>query len=182
MNNFYGLVGILILAILLIVLLTTRFKLHPFFALVIASLVVGLGTGIGLAEVFSIMQDGFGRIMRGLGFLIILGTTLGIVLEYNGSTNVMANFILDRVGEKRTAIAMSLTGLIVGLPIFCDSGFIVLSGLIFPLARRSGLKVATLAICLATGLYSVHCLIPPHPGASAAVETIGADFGTVMLY
>jgi gluconate:H+ symporter, GntP family len=182
MDGFGVLLIILACAIFVIVLLTAKFKVHPFFSLVIASCIVGVASGFSLIEILSLMQDGFGRMMRSLGFLIILGTTLGIILETNGSTNVMASAILRAVGVRNTAIAMSLTGFIVGLPIFCDSGFIVLSGLIVPLARKSGEKVATLAGCLATGLYAVHCLIPPHPGASAAAGVIGADFGTLTLY
>lgn len=76
---------------------------------------------------------------------------------------------------------MSITGFIVGLPVFCDSGFIVLSGLNNPLARRARLPASTLAIAMATGLYSVHCLLPPHPGATAAAAAIGVDYGRLIL-
>jgi GntP family gluconate:H+ symporter len=79
-------------------------------------------------------------------------------------------------------MAMSLTGFIVGLPIFCDSGFIVLSGLNQSLARRSCTPIAMMSVSLATGLYSVHCLIPPHPGASAAAGTFGVEFGRLILF
>ncbi|WP_353128404.1 GntP family permease [Parapedobacter pyrenivorans] len=77
---------------------------------------------------------------------------------------------------------MSVTGYVVGLPIFCDSGYIVLSGLNRGLARQTGTTMALMATSLAAGLYAVHCLVPPHPGAAAATETLGADFGRVILY
>ncbi len=171
----------LVIGISIIVLLTTKFKVHPFFALLLASFVVGLGIQLPLNDVISTMKDGFGSIMKSIGLIIVLGTTLGVILEHTGSTKVMASYILKTVGEKYSALAMSITGFIVGMPIFCDSGFIVLSGLSNSLARRTAISAVVMSVCLATGLYSVHCLIPPHPGASAAAGLIGVDFGKLIL-
>jgi GntP family gluconate:H+ symporter len=119
--------------------------------------------------------------MQSLGFIIVLGTTLGVILEHTGSTRVMASWILKRIGEKKAPLAMSITGFIVGLPIFCDSGYIVLNGLNKSLSRRTGISIVIMSTSLATGLYSVHCLIPPHPGAAAAAGTIGVDYGKLIL-
>ena len=164
-----------------IVFLTIKFRVHAFFALIIACFVVGFGVGLPFVEILSNIKAGFGRIMQSLGLIIVMGTTLGVLLEHSGSTKVMAEFILKRVGNKRAPMAMSLTGFIVGLPIFCDSGYIVMSGLIHSLAKRTGIPIVILAVSLATGLYAVHCLIPPHPGATAAAVTIGVDFGKLIL-
>ena len=131
--------------------------------------------------VITTVKDGFGNIMKSLGLIIVLGTTLGVLLEYTGATQVMATYIMRKVGEKRSALAMALTGFVVGLPIFCDSGYIVLSGLNKSLAKRTHTPMAIMAVSLATGLYSVHCLIPPHPGAAAAAGLIGVDFGKLIL-
>jgi GntP family gluconate:H+ symporter len=182
MSGFYQLLLWLVLGIGMIVLLTARFKLHPFFALLLASFVVGLGTGISFAEIIQTVKDGFGHIMRSLGLIIVLGTALGVLLEKSGSTRVMADYILRRIGSKRPALAMSITGFIVGLPIFCDSGFIVLSGLNKSVARQTGVPVIIMAVSMATGLYSVHCLIPPHPGAATAAGMIGVEYGKLILY
>jgi GntP family gluconate:H+ symporter len=164
-----------------IILLTTKYRVHAFFALLIACFVVGLGVQMPAAGIITIVKEGFGNIMRSLGLIIVLGTTLGILLEHTGSTRVMAAYILKKVGERHATFAMSLTGFIVGLPIFCDSGYIVLSGLNKSLAKRTGVSIVVMSVALATGLYSVHCLIPPHPGATAAAGTIGADFGKLIL-
>ncbi len=171
----------LLAGIAVIILLTARYRVHAFFALFIACFVTGLGVQLPVAGIITAMKDGFGNIMKSLGFIIVLGTTLGVLLEHTGSTRVMASFILRVVGERYAAIAMSITGFIVGLPIFCDSGYIVLSGLNQSLARRTGISVVIMAVSLATGLYAVHCLIPPHPGATAAASAIGADFGKLMI-
>jgi len=168
--------------IVLIVLLTTRFKLHAFFALITACFVVGLGLGMPLSDVLATTKTGFGNIIGALGLIIVFGTALGIVLEYTGATLVLANSILRITGQRRAASAMNITGYVVGLPIFCDSGYIVLSSLNKNLAKRTGTAMALMAGSLASGLYAVHCLIPPHPGAAAATATLSADFGLVVLY
>ena len=165
----------------LIVLLTTKYNAPAFFALFLACLVVGLGIGLPLGGIITVMKDGFGNILKSLGLIIVLGTTLGLLLEYTGSTKVMATYLLRKLGNKRAPWAMSLTGFIVGLPIFCDSGYIVLSGLNRSMAKRTGIPIIIMSVSLATGLYAEHCLIPPHPGASAAAATIGVDFGKLIL-
>jgi gluconate:H+ symporter, GntP family len=171
----------LLAGIALIVILTAGYRIHAFFALLIACFVVGLGVQMPVATIIDSVKEGFGGIMKSLGLVIILGTTLGVILEHTGSTKVMAAFILSKVGKKNAALAMSITGFIVGLPIFCDSGFIVLSGLNRSLAKHTHLSVVVTSISLATGLYSVHCLIPPHPGSAAAAATIGVDLGKLIL-
>lgn len=165
----------------LIVLLTVKFRVHAFFALFLACFVVGLGVQLPFADIINTMKDGFGHILRSLGFIIMLGTMLGVILEHTGATRVMAAAILKLVGEKRAATAMGITGFIVGLPIFCDSGYIVLSGLNRSVAKRSGVPILVMSVSLASGLYAVHCLIPPHPGATAAAGIIGADIGKLIL-
>lgn len=179
--SFVQVILALIAGIITIVWLTARLRVHPFFALLIASFIVGLSVQFPVSGIVNTMKDGFGNIMRSLGFIIVLGTALGVILERNGSTAVMANYILKMIGRKYPALAMSLTGFVVGLPIFCDSGFIVLSGLNSTLAKRTGIPVIIMAVSMATGLYSVHCLIPPHPGAAAAAGIIGVSYGKLIL-
>lgn len=171
----------LIAGIAIIVLLTARYRVHAFFALLISCFVVGLGVQLPMEAIILAVKEGFGNIMKSLGIIIILGTALGVILEKTGSTRVMADYILRKVGESRAPIAMSITGFIVGLPIFCDSGYIVLSGLNNSLAKRTGIPIAIMAVSLATGLYAVHCLIPPHPGAAAAAGLLQVDFGVLIM-
>jgi GntP family gluconate:H+ symporter len=181
-QSFPYLLFCLVIGVGIIVLLTTRYKVPAFFALIFAGLLVGLGVGMPLADVVGTLKDGFGGIMKSLGLIIVFGTTLGVVLECTGATAVMADFILKLTGEKRAGWAMSITGFIVGLPIFCDSGFIVLSGLNKNLAKRAKVPLAIMTGSLATGLYAVHCMAPPHPGSTAAAGIVGADIGKLMLY
>ncbi|HMK20532.1 MAG TPA: GntP family permease [Chitinophagaceae bacterium] len=172
----------LLAGIIFIILLTVKFKVHPFFALLIACFITGLGVQLPFAEILTLIKNGFGDVMSKLAIIIVLGTTIGVLLEKNGSTNVMAASILKLVSQKRSSLALSVTGFIVGLPIFCDSGYIVLSGINRSMIKRTGMAVATMSISLASGLYAVHCLLPPHPGATAAAATLEVDFGKLILY
>lgn len=171
----------LLVGVSLVILLTAKYRVHAFFALLLSCFVVGFGVQLPATNILTAIKEGFGHIMQSLGLIIVLGTTLGVLLEHSGCTRVMASFIMKKTGERKAPLAMSISGFIVGLPVFCDSGFIVLSGLNQSLAKRTGKSVVVMAISLATGLYSVHCLIPPHPGASAAAATIGTDFGRLIL-
>lgn len=168
--------------ITVIIFLTTRFRLPAFFAILIACFVTGFGVQLSLPDIISISKTGFGHTMQALGFIIVLGTLLGLLLEHTGCTKVMAAYILKKTGEKNASLAISLTGFIVGLPVFCDSGYIVLSGLNKSMIKRTGISPVTMSVSLASGLYVVHCMIPPHPGAAAAAGTIGVDFGRLILY
>jgi gluconate:H+ symporter, GntP family len=178
---YYPLVCLLV-GIGVIILLTTKYRVHAFFALILAAFITGFGLGLPVVSLIADVKEGFGNIMKSLGIIIVLGTTLGSVLEFTGSTRVMAAFILKKTGQRRAGLAMSITGFIVGLPVFCDSGYIVLSGLNRPLARRTGIPLATICTSLATGLYAVHCLIPPHPGAAAAAGNLGVDLGRLIVF
>jgi GntP family gluconate:H+ symporter len=180
-SSFYYPLICLLAGIVLIILLTTKYRVHPFFALIGACFIIGFGLRLPVDMLVGDIKNGFGNIMRSLGIIIVLGTTLGSVLEFTGSTRVMAAFILKIAGERRAALAMSLTGFIVGLPVFCDSGYIVLCGMNRPLAKRTGIPLAALCGSLATGLLAVHCLVPPHPGATAAAVDLGVDLGKLII-
>jgi GntP family gluconate:H+ symporter len=180
-TSFLQTIIFLLAGIAVIILLTAKYRVHAFFALLIACFVVGLGLQMPFVSILTAIKEGFGRIMQSLAFIIVLGTTLGVLLEHSGCTRVLAGFIMKRTGERKAPLAMSITGFIVGLPVFCDSGYIVLSGLNQSLAKRTGISVVIMAVSLATGLYSVHCLIPPHPGASAAAATVGVDLGKIII-
>src|ERR1700712_5867479 len=131
----------LIIGITVIVLLTAKYRVHAFFALMLACFIVGLGIQMPVADIVNTAKDGFGSIMKSLGFIIVLGTTLGVLLQHTGSTNVIAASIAKKTGPRYAALAMSITGFIAGLPVFCDSGYMVLNGLNMSMAKRTGTPV-----------------------------------------
>lgn len=176
------LVVILIAAIILMVLLISKMKFHPFVALFAVALAMGLAVGMAPAKVLDTILNGFGNTCRGIGIVILLGTIIGAMLEKSGAAFTMADSVLKVVGEKRPALAMSLIGWIVSIPVFCDSGFVILSSLNKSLARRSRVKLSVMAIALSTGLFATHNLVPPTPGPIAAANELGADLGMVILW
>ncbi len=179
-NSFAFLFSCLIAGIIFIIILTARFKIPAFFALIAACFLVGLSAQMSLATVVTTIKDGFGNIMKSLGMIIVLGTTLGAVLERNGSIAVMSDFIIKKMGKKYIALSMNIIGFIVGMPVFCDSGYIILSSLNKSISKQTGVSPLVTSISLASGLLSVHCLIPPHPGASAAAALLDVDFGKLL--
>jgi GntP family gluconate:H+ symporter len=168
------------LSIVAIVFLTSKLKLKAFIALFIVSLFLAFTT-LPPNIVVSTIKEGFGNTMASIGFLIILGAIIGITLDKTGGTLSIARYILSKTGEKRSGPAMAITGFITGLPIFCDSGFIILSGLAKSFSAKSKLAMPFMATVLATSLYSVHCLIPPHPGALAAAGVLKVNVGYLII-
>ena len=170
-------VGISIIAI---IILTSRLKLEAFIAMFLVSIFLAFAV-LPVKTIVSTIQEGFGSTMATIGFLIILGAIIGIALDRTGGTLSIARFILSKTGENKTARALGIIGFITGLPIFCNSGFIILSGLSKSLSLKSRLPMPFLAAVLACSLYSVHCLIPPHPGALAAAGLLKVNIGYLII-
>lgn len=177
------LIGILLFAIVFIIVATAKLKLHPFLALIFAAFMAGLMVRMPLGELVQHINSGFGNMMRYIGLVIVTGTIIGVILEKSGAALRMAEVVIRRVGEHRPQLAMSLIGAIVSIPVFCDSGYVILSSLNKATARRAGVPLASMSVALATGLYATHTLVPPTPGPIAAAGNIGAaDYlGVVIL-
>lgn len=174
---------VILLGVIFVVVATAVFKLHPFLALLISAFFVGIASGMPLLTVVENVNAGFGGLMTSIGIVIVAGTIIGVILEKSGAAYRMAEVVLRILGEKRPQLAMSIIGYIVSIPVFCDSGYIILSSLKKSLAKRAKVKVASMAIALSTGLYATHTLVPPTPGPIAAAGNIGATdyLGTIIL-
>lgn len=172
---------LLVLAIAFIIYGTAGLNWHPFLVLLAAGIGLGLGAGLPPQEVITTLTEGFGGTLGYIGIVIAAGTVIGVVLEESGGARVMADTVVRWVGQARSALAMSLTGAVVSIPVFCDSGFVVLAPLGRSLADRTGQSVALYAVALSMGLYATHVFVPPTPGPIAAAGELGADIGTVML-
>ncbi|HWL12792.1 MAG TPA: GntP family permease, partial [Ureibacillus sp.] len=174
---------IILVGVLFVVFATAKLKLHPFLALILSAFFVGIASGMPLLDVVTNINTGFGSLMTSIGVVIVAGTMIGVILERSGAAYRMAEVVLRIVGPKRPQLAMSIIGYIVSIPVFCDSGFIILSSLQKSLAKRAKVTIASMGVALATGLYATHVLVPPTPGPIAAAGNIGATdyLGTVIL-
>ncbi len=168
-------------ALLLIIVATVKFKVHPVFSLIIVSIIVGFLFGFDSKLIIDSISEGFGKTLSGIGLIIAFGTTIGIFLEENGGTKVIADKILSRIPGKRSPLAMNIIGFIISIPVFCDSGFVILSSLNKALTKKTGISLVVFAVALSTGLYAAHVFIPPTPGPLAAAAIIEADLGLVMI-
>ncbi|GEN83167.1 gluconate transporter [Sporosarcina luteola] len=175
--------AMILISVVLIVVLTAVFKVHPFLSLLAGAFFVGITSGMPLLAVVENVNDGFGGLMKSIGLVIVAGTIIGVILEKSGAAFRMAEVVLRLIGEKRPQLAMSIIGYIVSIPVFCDSGFIILSSLKKALAKRAKVAIASMSVALATGLYATHTLVPPTPGPIAAAGNIGAEnyLGTIIL-
>jgi gluconate:H+ symporter, GntP family len=183
MNESYFLLLILILAILAIIGGTSKLRIHPFLVLLAASYFVAIGGGMPAGKIAGVIAAGFGNLMASIGLVIVLGTLLGVVLEKSGAAIKLAEIITRVVGPRYPALAMSLIGYIVSIPVFCDSAFVILTSVRKSLAMRTNKSPVALSIALATGLYATHTLVPPTPGPIAAAGNLGLEnhLGQVIL-
>lgn len=172
---------LLVASISAIILFSAKLKFNTFFVLLVVAAAVGLAAGMDGDALIKALKQGFGSTLEKIGLLIIFGTTLGVLLEKSGATLSLARYISSKTGEKRTPLAVVLMGFLIGLPIFCDSGFVVLIGLVMSLSARMPKAHVFLVGCLASSLYSVHCLVPPHPGITAAAGIMKVDIGQAIL-
>ncbi len=172
----------LIVMVALIIIATGRLKINAFLVLLVVSFAYGLMIGLPMQEVLGKIKEGFGGTLSSIGIVIIAGTMMGVILEKTGAALVMTRTILSLVGKDRSPLAMNMAGFVVSIPVFCDSGYVILTPLNKALAKESAKSMAVMAVALATGLYATHTMVPPTPGPIAAAGALSADLGTVILY
>ncbi len=175
------LIILLLACILFIIISTTKFKLHPLLALLLAAIGFGLFSGMPLIEIVKSVNGGFGNTIGYIGIVIVAGCIIGTFLEESGGAYIMAKIILKLAGEKRVPLAMAIMGYFVSIPVFADSGFVILSPLNKALSQRAKISLAGPAIALSLGLTITHCLVPPTPGPIAAAGILQADIGMVII-
>ena len=170
----------LFVAVGFVVWSTTRGRLHPFLALLLASYGFGLASGQRTEEVVEVVASGFGRTLGHVGIVILAGAIIGVFLERSGGAKALAVSTLKRIGPNRVPLAMAVIGYVVSMPVFCDSAFVLLAPLMSELSRRSRTSLAAAASALSLGLLVTHTLVPPTPGPVAAAGILGAQLGWVV--
>ena len=173
---------LLVLAIAFIIFATARLKMHAFLALLLTAFGFGILAGMPLDVVIKSVNDGFGGTIGYIGIVIVLGSVIGTFLEKSGGAWRLAESILKLTGKKNVPLTMSVMGYVVSIPVFCDSGFVILSSLNKALAKRAGITLAAGAIALSLGLYATHTMVPPTPGPIAAAGILHADLGLVIMW
>ncbi|MFD8392790.1 GntP family permease [Streptomyces sp. NPDC059680] len=190
LNGTPGLLTVAALGIALLLYLIIKVRLQPFVALLAVSIVVGLLAGLSVTELFgtvqrsdavSTIESGMGGILGHVAIIIGLGTMLGAILEVSGGAEVLAGRLLGLFGEQCAPLAMGLTGLIFGIPVFFDVGIFVLAPLVYAAAKRGGKSILLYCLPLLAGLSMTHAFLPPHPGPVAAAGLLHVPLGWIIL-
>ena len=170
------------LAVVALIVLIARFKLHPFVVLIAVSLALGIATGMPFVGVVKAFQDGVGGVLGFIAIVLGLGTMLGKMMAESGGATRIATTLITLFGEKRVHWAIMFVAFIVGIPVFFQVGFVLLIPLVFTIARRTGMSLLKIGIPLVAGLSVVHGMVPPHPAAMLAVGAYHADVGRTIVY
>ena len=186
------LIIVFILTIVLMIFMISKLNIHPFLSILSVSLVFGLIAGIPLVDqtaedgtvikgIANIIGEGFSGTFTSIGIVIILGTIIGALLEETGAALKLADMVVNLVGEKRPELAMLIMGWVVSIPVFCDSGFVILNPIRKALTKRTSASSVAMTMCLSAGLYAAHVFIPPTPGPIAAANTIGVGSDLLLV-
>lgn len=180
-----------VIAIIVMIAAISKYKVHPFLSIMGVSLILGLVAGIPLVNtavdgkttlgIVNVIGAGFSGTFTSIGIVIILGALIGSILERTGAALKLADIVISIVGKKRPALAMELMGWVVSIPVFCDSGFVILNPIRKSLVKRTKESSVAMSIALSAGLYISHVFIPPTPGPIAAANSLGIGDNMLLV-
>ncbi|MBE6224922.1 MAG: GntP family permease [Bacteroidales bacterium] len=169
------------LAIVLLIVSISKWGVHPFLAIMGIALILAIGIGIPLDTIPNTIGKGFSSIFTSIGIVIILGTIIGLILEKTGAAIRLADAIIRVIGEKHPQLAIMLIGWLISVPVFCDSGFVIVNPIRKWLARKTNFPSVTLTVALAAGLYVAHVFVPPTPGPIATAGLVGLESNLLLV-
>lgn len=183
---------VFIIAIIVMIVMISKFKIHPFLSIMFVSLVLGVIGGIpfisytsadgtNISGIATVIGNGFSSTFTSIGIVIIFGALIGTILEVTGAALKLADMVIRLVGEKHPELAIELMGWGVSIPVFCDSGFVILNPIRKALVKRTGTSSVAMTVCLSAGLYASHVFIPPTPGPIAAANTLGIGNSILLV-
>lgn len=175
------LIIVFVLAIIVMVAAISKYKIHPFLSIMAVSLIFGVIAGIPLKDIPGVIGAGFSGTFTSIGIVIIFGALVGTLLEKTGAALKMADVVVTLVGKKSPELAIIIMGWIVSIPVFCDSGFVVLNPIRKALVKRTGASSVAMTVALSMGLYISHCFIPPTPGPIAAANALGIGDNILLV-
>ena len=170
-----------VIAVVLMIVAISKFKVHPFLSIMAVSLLLALVAGIPLTKIADVIGAGFSGTFSSIGIVIILGALIGTILEQTGAAFKLADLVIKVVGKKNPELAIELMGWVVSIPVFCDSGFVILDPIRKALVKRTGTSSVAMTVALSAGLYISHVFIPPTPGPIAAAQTLGIGENLLLV-
>lgn len=175
-------ITIIALGVVLLLVLMIVFKANGFIALVFVSAVVGIAEGMTPLAVVASIQKGIGGTLGSLAMILGFGAMLGKLVSDTGAAQRVATTLINAFGKQRVQWALMVTGLIVGLAMFYEIGFVLLLPLVFTVVAAAGMPLLYVGVPMVAALSVTHCFLPPHPGPTAIATIFGANLGTTLLY
>ncbi len=172
----------LVIGILILLVLIIKTKIHPFLALIVVASFIGLVGGMPSNEVVNAITTGFGSTLGSIGIIIGFGVMMGRIFEVSGAAERMAKTFIKLLGKGREELALAITGFVVSIPIFCDSGFVVLAPLVRAISKKTKKSATALGLSLAVGLVVTHSVVPPTPGPVGVAGIFGVSVGALLLW
>jgi len=176
-----ALIGIVI-GILAMMGMILKTRIPVALAMIFASIIMGLFAGMAPTELINAIKAGFGGVLGGIGLIIAFGVIIGACFERSGAAIRMAKTFVKICGKGREDLALGFTGILVAIPVFCDSAYIILHSLVRAISRDTGKSAVGLGVTLALGLLITHALVPPTPGPVAVAGILGVDLGEYMMW
>ena len=182
-----GFLVLLIVSIAILMVLIMKVKLHPTFALFLSALFMGLvlgrfeAEGFGFTDILTTITGGFGGTLGSMGIPIMLGAILAMGVQDTGAAKAIANSFIKLFRGKNLELAPALTAYIVSIPVFCDSGYVILNPIRKAIVKKTGVSAVAMAVALSAGLYTSHVFIPPTPGPIAAAQSLGLESHMLMV-
>jgi len=171
-----------LISVVALVVLIARFKINPFIVLMTISLALALVSGMPRPSIVKSFETGLGGTLGHIAIIVALGTMLGKMMAESGGADRIAHTLIQLFGERRVPWAMMFVGLLVGLPVFFEVGFVLLVPIAFNVAKRTNTPLTMVGLPMVAGLSVVHGLVPPHPAAMLAVTAYNADIGRTVFY
>lgn len=172
----------LFIGVILLILMVLKTKIHAFVALIVSAALTGIIGGMDSTSVINAVSKGFGGTLGSIGIIIGFGVIIGEIFEITGAAKRMAKTFINLLGTGKEELALAITGFVVSIPIFCDSGFIVLSPLVKAISKVTKKSAVSLGVALALGLVITHSVVPPTPGPVGVAGIYGVNVGSLMLW
>lgn len=169
-------------AILVLLTLIMKFKVHVFIALAIVSFLLALSLGMPLSDIVGSIEDGLGSTLGSTGLIFGFGAILGKLLADAGGAQRISTTLVDRFGQRRVQSAVVLASLILGIALFFEVGIVLLVPIVYQMSKQANVNFLYLGLPMAAGLSVMHAFLPPHPGPTVIAGQYGANVGMVLLY
>ncbi|WP_319404457.1 gluconate:H+ symporter [uncultured Anaeromusa sp.] len=182
MDSTVSMLSVLGIAILMIIVLSIKFRIHAFISLLAACFLIAFATGMPLDKIGKSIEVGMGGTLGFLAPILALGAIIGKMMEISGGAEKLSRTLINIIGKSRAAWAMMIVAYICGIPVFLQVGIVLLTPILFCVVKESKQPLVKIALAMTTALTVVHCIVPPHPAAMAIALALKADVGKVIFY